>query len=245
MYVLLAISMGDTTPGDQWRGFEWESYGFFPPIRYTDVAHIEEAVRTQKPDAVFLDMDGLDDVAAILGEIDGARDDCLCVVISSDADPACMRRAMRAGAFDFCVKPVTGESLAEILCALRERLDERAKCPPIRDERLAGIIAYMEAHLSEKLSLTGIAGAFHMSKNYLCSYFKTHTGVNFVDYLTSLRIDKAKGLLSSNMSLDEIAEKTGFSDAPYFIKVFKKREGISPGAYRRSTLVPIRKKQAE
>lgn len=234
MYILLAVNAVDAFPESVRRGMDWETSGFDPHIRYADAAYMEEAVRTQKPDAVLLDIDGLGDMEMVLETIGPAHPGCPCVVISTEADHAHVRRAMRAGAFDYCVKPVTRESLAEILCALRERLDERAKCPPIKDERIAGIIAYMEAHLHEKLTLAGIADVFHMSKNYLCSFFKMHMGVNFVDYLTSLRVDKAKGLLASNMSLDEIAEKTGFSDAPYFIKVFKKCEGVPPGAYRRS-----------
>ena len=234
MYILLAVNAEGALPGSVWQYIPWKDYGFDPHIRHTDAAHMEEAVRTQKPDAVFLDIDGLTDMETVLGEIGQEQTRCPCVVVSREADQGHVRRAMRAGAFDYCTKPVTREGLDEILCALKERLDERAKNSVLRDERLVGIIAYMEAHLHEKITLAGVAEAFYMSKNYLCYYFRRHMGVNFVDYLTSLRMDKAKVFLASPMTLDEIAEKTGFSDTPYFIKVFKKYEGISPGAYRKS-----------
>jgi len=231
MYTLLSVGIANTTcEDDPWDRIDWEAYGFDAHTRHTDVAHIIEAMRTEKPDAVLLDIDGLADMDTVLGEIGYGHHTCPYVVISREADPAHMRRAMRAGAFDYCVKPVTRETLTEILCALRERLTKGK----VRDERLAGILAHMENHLHEKLTLSGIAAASHISKNYLCYYFKRHMGVNFVDYLTSLRIEKAREYLASTMTLDEIAEKTGFSDTPYFIKVFKKSEGIPPGAYRRS-----------
>ena len=233
MYTLLALGMEGIAPGNPRDRIDWEAYGFDAHIRYADTTHMEEAIRTQKPDAVLLDIDGVKDMG-ILGEIGYGCHACPYVIISRETDSDHIRRAMRAGAFDYCVKPVTRENLSEILRALKERLDERAKCPAIQDERLAGIVAYMAARFHEKLTLAGVAEAFHMSKNYLCYYFKLHMGVNFVDYLTSLRIKKAKVYLVSSMTLDEIAEKTGFSDTPYFIKVFKKYEGISPGAYRKS-----------
>lgn len=229
MYILLVVNTECTLSGSVWQCVSWEDYGFDPHIRHIDAAHIGDGIRAEKPDAVFWDIDGLTDMDTVLGEI-GHGHSCPYVIISRETDRDHMRRAMRAGAFDYCEKPVTRESLTEILCALKERLNKGTA----RDERLACILAYMENHLHEKLTLAGVAAASHMSKNYLCYYFKRHMGVNFVDYLTSLRINKAKDYLASNMTLDEIAEKTGFSDTPYFIKVFKKCEGIPPGAYRKS-----------
>lgn len=234
MYTLMAIDREGTAPGAVWQRIPWEDYGFDPHIRHADMVNMAEAVRTQKPDAVFLDIDGLIDMGSPVEEICQGHHFCPCVVISGEGDTDHMRKAMRAGAFDYCTRPVTRDTLLEIVCALKKRLDERSKGSSAQGGRLAEIMTYIEAHYQEKLSLAGIAETFYMSKNYLCYYFKRHMGVNFVDYLSSLRIDKAKALLVSSMTLDEIAEKTGFSDTSYFIKVFKKYEGISPGAYRNS-----------
>ena len=58
--------------------------------------------------------------------------------------------------------------------------------------------------------------------------------MNYSDYLTSLRLQKAKTLLKEpNLSIQEIAEQSGYTDYFYFTKVFKKAEGISPSKYRK------------
>ena len=230
MYTLLAVGIKDA----DMQLLDWDQYGFDPHIRHTDRAHMGEAIRMAAPNAVFLDTDGTEDMESTLGEIHRGHQSCPCIVISREADHDHMRRAMRAGAFDYFTKPVTRDCLAEAARVLKERLAQGAIHAPIQEKRLADIAAYMEAHLHEKLTLSSVAGRFYISKNYLCYYFKRHTGVNFVDYLSSMRVRKAKALLASPISLDEIAERTGFSDTPYFVKVFKKYEGLSPGAYRRS-----------
>jgi two-component system response regulator YesN len=234
MYTILAINRDGTAPGGAWRRVPWAEYGFDAQIRFGDAAHIREAVLAHKPDAVFLDVDGLTDMASWVGAVTQGPHPCLCIVLSGRAEHDHIRKAMRAGAFDFCAKPVNRDSLMEIADALRARLDERAKGPAVQDGRLPQIRAYIEAHLHEKIALPDVARAANMSKNYLCYYFKQHMGVTFVEYLSSVRIKRAKSLLAQPMTLDEIAEQTGFSDTPYFIKVFKKYEGVSPGAYRKT-----------
>ncbi len=74
-----------------------------------------------------------------------------------------------------------------------------------------------------------------MSVSYFSALFKEATGVTFVDYLTSLRIDKAKELLkNTSKKTYEIAEEVGYNDAHYFSLVFKKRTGTTATTYRES-----------
>ncbi len=66
--------------------------------------------------------------------------------------------------------------------------------------------------------------------------FRTHGSVNFSDYLTYVRIDRAKFLLKIyKLGVEEMAWQCGYRDAGYFCRVFKR----SPGDYRRSVVVPI------
>ena len=63
-------------------------------------------------------------------------------------------------------------------------------------------------------------------------------GVNFLAYLTNIRMEKAKKLLlSTSLSIAEVAEQSGYGDYRVFTKVFKKSEGITPSQYRRDFLV--------
>ncbi|HZK26497.1 MAG TPA: helix-turn-helix transcriptional regulator, partial [Thermoclostridium sp.] len=78
----------------------------------------------------------------------------------------------------------------------------------------------------------------YVSTSYLSRMFKKELGVNFIDYLNGLRVEKAKELLiDSQYKTYEVAEEVGISDAHYFSRLFKKYEGISPTEFRDSTLV--------
>lgn len=95
-------------------------------------------------------------------------------------------------------------------------------------------LSFIAEHYTEEISLKTLADHVHLSSNYFSNLFKKEVGQRFVDYINSLRIEQAKKLLltSSKRTL-EISEETGFADATYFSKVFKKATGISPAEYRR------------
>lgn len=92
---------------------------------------------------------------------------------------------------------------------------------------------FMEQNLQNTLTLTQVANSYHLSHSYFSRIFKTYTGFGFNEYITHLRIQKATQLLlSSNLSISEIADLSGFSDNNYFSTVLKKDTGISPIKYR-------------
>ena len=92
----------------------------------------------------------------------------------------------------------------------------------------------MEEHISEpELSLASAAKVFYLNSSYLSRIFKKETGRSFVEYLTDLRIEKAKLLLkNSDLKIYEIAERVGIDNPNYFGILFKKVEGCSPLEYR-------------
>lgn len=94
------------------------------------------------------------------------------------------------------------------------------------------VTAMLKERFAGDISLEECAHAFHTTPYALSKVFKQVTGMNFIDYLTALRIDKAKELLSdSDMKVNEIAERIGFQPS-YFIRLFKKFENMTPGQYR-------------
>ena len=71
------------------------------------------------------------------------------------------------------------------------------------------------------------------SPYYFSKLFKNKTGVNFIDYLTNIRIEKAKTLLAdSDKSMKEICVTVGYSDPNYFSRIFKKVTGVTPTEYK-------------
>lgn len=98
-----------------------------------------------------------------------------------------------------------------------------------RTELVSSVQEWIENSYEEKISLAGIASDFHVSAPYLSKIFKEETGCNLNQYITDVRIEKAKDLLhNSNKKIAEIAELTGYEDVNYFIKVYKKNTGKTP-----------------
>ncbi len=92
---------------------------------------------------------------------------------------------------------------------------------------------YIKRNCNEKLSLDALAREVYLSKSYLSSMFKEETGISLTEYITKVRIEKSKRLLTENsISISAIAMQCGFKDQSYFTKVFKKETGTSPKKYR-------------
>ncbi len=78
-----------------------------------------------------------------------------------------------------------------------------------------------------------MAGAVNTSTFYFCKMFKKATGITFTDYLSRVRIEKAKNLLlNPNMRISEIAYAVGFQSLTHFNRMFHKLAGRSPTEYR-------------
>jgi AraC-like DNA-binding protein len=92
---------------------------------------------------------------------------------------------------------------------------------------------YIRERQTEDISLGEVAKAVNTSTFYFCKMFKKVTGLNFTDYLSRLRIEKAKNLLlNPNLRISEIAYEVGFQSLTHFNRVFKRIIGQSPTQYR-------------
>ena len=101
--------------------------------------------------------------------------------------------------------------------------------PPV----IARAKQFIQEHQSDDLSLGQVAKAVNTSTFYFCKMFKKITGINFTDYLSRVRIEKAKNLLlNPNLRISEIAYEVGFQSLTHFNRVFKKIIGQSPTQYR-------------
>lgn len=93
---------------------------------------------------------------------------------------------------------------------------------------------YIREHYNENISLTDVSENINISKNYLCDIFKKELNVTFINYVTALRIEKAKELLvSTDMKMYEISAAVGYNDYAYFSQIFKRQTGTTLSAYRR------------
>lgn len=94
---------------------------------------------------------------------------------------------------------------------------------------------YIQENYQKDLSLDEVSRKMDLSPYYFSKLFKEETGSNFVEYVTNLRIGKAKELLGKEgMSMKEICASVGYSDPNYFSRIFKKNTGVTPTEYRES-----------
>ena len=100
---------------------------------------------------------------------------------------------------------------------------------------LKNAVDFIESHyMEEEISLNTVANVANVSANHFSALFSQNMGQTFIEYLTSLRMNKAKELLRcTGMRSSEIAGEIGYKDAHYFSYLFKKTQGMTPSDYRK------------
>ena len=94
---------------------------------------------------------------------------------------------------------------------------------------------YIQQNYSRDISLDDVSRSVDVSPYYFSRLFKEDTGVNFIEYLTSLRVEHAKSMLSdSSLSMKDICNAVGYSDPNYFSRMFKKNTGYTPTEFKDS-----------
>jgi two-component system response regulator YesN len=100
-------------------------------------------------------------------------------------------------------------------------------------------IRTLQKRFAEDIGLETIADELGVSAPYLSRLFKSEMGVNFKEYLTRIRLDKAReSLRTTGNRIYEIASSVGYPDQKYFCEIFKKRTGMTPREYRKDVRTP-------
>lgn len=101
------------------------------------------------------------------------------------------------------------------------------------NEHVVRILNYIEAHITEKLTLSGICSKISLSREYTSYIFKKETGKTLTSYINERKILLAKELIrKEEMSLADIALYLGYDNYNYFSRLFKTYQGITPAAVR-------------
>lgn len=108
-----------------------------------------------------------------------------------------------------------------------------------KDSFVKGIVDYVDRnYASEQTTLMQVGDQFNLSIYTLCRIFKEATGIGFKEYITKKRLDQGRHLLlTTDMSIKEIAKSIGFYNADYFSKLFKARFGVTPSALKDENLL--------
>ncbi|MBY3621894.1 response regulator [Acinetobacter sp. CUI P1] len=104
----------------------------------------------------------------------------------------------------------------------------------VRTSQMKAAEAYIrENYCNDSFSLNELCSHIFMSISYFSATFKQHTGETFIEYLTRLRLEKAKELLAiTQLKTYDIAARVGYNDPQYFSVIFKRNVGITPKEYR-------------
>ena len=125
------------------------------------------------------------------------------------------------------------ETFAKHLSLLANQIvlqEQDAESPLVRRAR-----AYILANQADPIDLDKVAQAMHVSTFYFCKMFKKATGLTFTEYLSRVRVEKAKHLLlNPHLRVSEIAYDVGFQSLTHFNRVFRQVVGQSPTDYRES-----------
>ncbi len=99
--------------------------------------------------------------------------------------------------------------------------------------RLHFVLKYIHEHLSEKISVDHLCRKSYLSRNHFFKWFREQFGLSPLEYINNERVKLAKQILSNRKNnIQTASDQSGFSDVNYFVRVFKRIEGITPGVYQ-------------
>lgn len=179
------------------RLFDWESHGCQVAGEAVDGMEALAKIDSLKPDIVVMDinipiMNGLKVIE--LSRI--KHPDTAYIIVSGYDDFSYCRQALRLQITDYILKPVNYEEFGACIDSLKISMFEQkvsSEEPVSQGERtIAGITRFLQEHLEEDLSLAVLSEEFHMNAQYISQLFKNEIGVNFLAYLTGIRMERAK-----------------------------------------------------
>ncbi|MBZ9691865.1 response regulator [Clostridium botulinum] len=199
-----------------------------------------ELDRKFNPDVIIIDvkMPGIDGIKAsqIIKEQNKNK---IIIMITAYDDFELVHKALLLGVNDYILKPIKPSELIDainnIFVNLKINKDTYVEksVNELKEVPIKAAIEYIQNNFDEKVSLEQMASICNLSPCYFSKVFKKAVGVNFVSYVNDTKINKAKELLeNTDIPVLNVALDLGFDDCGYFIRVFKKSQGVTPKKYR-------------
>ena len=187
-----------------------------------------------KPDIALLDieMPGMNGIE-LAKYIKEKYAECIIIFITAYDRFDYAIEAMHIKAFDYLLKPWKEERLCELINTAIENVRSVQKTDSIVHSQKNVIKDYIDRNYKKDISAKDVAGILGYSDVYFSKVFKQLFDDNFINYLTKIRIDRAKVLLKDiSFNIKEVGKSVGYADSNYFTKVFKRSIGMSPSEYR-------------
>ncbi|NFH70727.1 response regulator [Clostridium botulinum] len=199
-----------------------------------------ELDREFNPDVIIMDvkMPGIDGIKAsqVIKEQNKNK---IIIMITAYDDFELVRKALVLGVDDYILKPIKPTELIDtinnIFVNLKINKDAYVEksANEFKEAPIKAAVEYIQGNIGEKVTLEQMASICNLSPCYFSKVFKKSIGVNFISYVNEAKINKAKELLkNTDIPILNVALDLGFDDCGYFIRVFKKSEGVTPKKYR-------------
>lgn len=226
--------------------FPWEELNITSIKQVLTTTGLVERILREQPDIVFIDIEmgnvsGLD----IIKECKENNCPTMFIIVSGHDNFDYAQTAVNLGAIHYLLKPIDSDDVNILTKKLKKLLSSSDTNGFVQTENFSHqreeatsetwnkIVRYIEENYSKKIQAQDICSMFYISIRTLYNLSVANTGKSFAEYLTHFRISKAKNLLiTTSMSIAEIADAIGIKDHYYFIKVFKKHLGITPIKFR-------------
>jgi two-component system, response regulator YesN len=187
----------------------------------------------------------------LLEELRSKGNEIASILLTGFAEFEYAKRGLQLGAIDYLMKPIQQEKLIIAVekamelnmnkkktrisrlyyeSTAKEFLEENPKGD---NEVIESAMHYINTNLHTPLAIKDVAKHVHLNPSYFSVLFKDKKGVTFSDFVTRIRIKKAKELLFlTDLGIDDISEQVGYQTTSYFIRIFKKFESVTPKKYR-------------
>lgn len=242
------------------HNFRWKELGFNIAAVFNCCLEALDYITHNKVDLVITeiempDLNGVDFLKQVR-----CKDLCPCIVgLSHKKSYYYARQGIIYGAFDYILKPVQKQELLETIKRAAEFLKNKNEADSHKDltcnhtgnctniwggyeyylshpnNIVRKVCEYVTSNSDENITLKTISEKFYISTNYFSYLFKEQTGENFQSFLSRVKIEKAKYLLSeTNYKVYEVCHMLGYNEPAYFSRLFKKFTGKKPTEYRKN-----------
>lgn len=211
-----------------------------------------ELIDTIVPHIAILDikMPGISGIE-VAQEIKTRFPECKMIMLTGYTYFNYAKECISIGVMEFMVKPFRDDDLSSNIQRAMSLIEEEAKKNSLYQAPKEDIaeqidesswVTLVKNTLQEKfaqnISMEEVASQVGFSTHYFCRVFKQEFSVNFVDYLSNLRLSKACELLENpQTSVKEVCFQVGYSEPNYFSRVFKKAYGITPSQYQKNAIM--------
>ena len=222
------------------KSFDWNDMGYHLAGVFSEASKALEYIRSNKVDVIISDinipgMNGLELAKFCYSYYPYIK----IIILTALKRFEYTQEAIRYNVVDYILKPFSYDCIKQSLLRINVKKEDSAfrkeflEEGAYKDEVVVKAIAYLNANLENDVSLASVAQAVNMNPSYFSYYFKNHVNMNFVDYLTKLRIERAKQILYwDNVSISVVCGMVGYKNQTHFYKMFKKYTGITPAQYR-------------